>query len=211
MKIKAIALDFDGVIVESNEIKHRAFSQIFAQSPRYEQIMSYHYSHNHVCRQDKFRHILGNILKKSFQEADVAQLSKEFSELTRKEIITCPFVAGAEDFIKYFASKYPLYMASATPIDELMIITAARELNRYFKGIYGAPTKKAGIFADIFKKEKIAPADLLFIGDSKEDFDVAVHSGLQFIARVNGNSFQDIKAPKFKDLYEIKAFIVDGN
>ena len=210
MKIKVIALDFDGVIVESNGIKNMAFSRIFAGSPQHDEIMSYHRSHNHVCRQDKFRHILGNILKEPFQEADVAVLAKKFSELTRSEIIRCPLVRGAEDFIKYFSSRFPLYIASATPTDELMLITEARRLSGYFDGIYGAPAGKAEIFADIIKKEKAAPEDILFIGDSKEDHDVAKNTGLQFIARTNGNNFCNIETQSFRDLREIKSFIMNA-
>lgn len=211
MKIKVIALDFDGVIVESNQIKDRAFSKIFGGLPQHEQIMSYHRLHNHVCRQDKFRHILGSILKEPFREAEVAELSKKFSELTREEIIKCSFVKGAEDFIKHFSSKYPLYVVSATPIDELRIIMEARKLSGYFKGIYGAPAGKAEIFAGIIKTEDISLGDLLYIGDSKEDYDVAKNIGLQFIARMNGNDFQGIKLQSCKDLFEIKSFIINTN
>lgn len=211
MKIKVIVLDFDGVIVESNEIKHLAFSEMFRDCLQYEQIMNYHYSHNHVCRQDKFRHILGDILKQNFQESDILKMAEKFSALTRQRIIDCPYVKGAEDFIKYFSSRFSLYIASATPIEELRIIIQARQLNGYFKDIYGAPIEKAVMFADIIKKEKISPGDLLFIGDSKEDYAAAFQSGLQFIARTNGNNFQDINAVKFKDLYEIKSFVANSN
>jgi len=211
MRFKVIVLDFDGVVVESNEIKNRAFSEMFSGYSRYEEIMQYHRSHNHVCRQDKFRHILGNILGQPFQDTDIATMAKIFSQLTRQKIIECPFVPGAEDFIAYFSTKFSLYIASATPTDELKIIIEARKLSGYFKGIYGAPTEKAKIFADIFKKERITPGNLLFIGDSKEDHDVAVHLSLQFIARINGNNFQDIKVPRFKDLYEIKSFVENSD
>ena len=127
MKIKAIALDFDGVVVESNEIKNRAFSEMFKEYPCYEEIIQYHRLHNHVCRQDKFRHILGNILGQSFQDADIAKMAERFSRLTRQKIVECPFVSGAENFITYFSSKASLYIASATPTNELKIIIEARK------------------------------------------------------------------------------------
>lgn len=208
MAIKIIVLDFDGVVVESNDIKNMAFSEMFIGSTEYEQIMCYHRMNNHVCRQDKFRHILGNILKESFQEADITELSKDFSELTREKIINCPLVKGAEDFIKYFSSKFPLYIASATPSDELRLIIEARKLSGYFKRIYGAPDVKAKIFADIIKAEAICPKDLLFIGDSKEDYDVADDLGLKFIGKMNGDKFQGIKLDGFKDLFKMKSFIL---
>lgn len=211
MECKVIVLDFDGVIVESNEIKNRAFSEMFNGYSRYEEIMQYHRLHNHVCRQDKFRHILGNILGQSFENRDIIKMVERFSQLTRQKIIECPFVPGAEDFIAYFSPRVSLYIASATPADELRTITEARKLSGYFKGIYGAPIEKDRIFVGIFKKEKIAPENLLFIGDSKEDYDVAVDLGLKFIARTNGDNFQDIDVPRFKDLCEIKSFMRNSN
>jgi len=211
MECKVIVLDFDGVVVESNEIKNRAFSEMFSGYSRYEEIMQYHRSHNHVFRQDKFRHILGNILGQSFQDSDILKMADKFSQLTRQKIIECPLVKGAENFIVYFSSKFPLYIASATPTDELKLIVESRKLNGYFKGIYGAPTNKAQMFDEIFKKEKISPDDLVFIGDSKEDHDVAVNLGLQFIGRINGNNFQDVKVLSFKDLSEIKSFVMGSN
>lgn len=211
MECKVIVLDFDGVVVESNEIKNRAFSEMFNGYSRYEEIMQYHRSHNHVCRQDKFRHILGNILGQPFENMDITKMAERFAQLTRQKIIECPFVPGAEDFIAYFSPLVSLYIASATPADELRIIIEARKLSGYFKGIYGAPTEKARMFVDIFKKEEINPGGLLFIGDSKEDHDVAVDLGLQFIARTNDNNFEDIDVPRFKDLCEIKSFVINRN
>jgi phosphoglycolate phosphatase-like HAD superfamily hydrolase len=207
MEFKAIVLDFDGVVVESNEIKHRAFSEMFNGYAQYEEIMRYHFSHNHVCRQDKFRHILKGILGQPVQETDIVKMAYEFSLLTRQKIIECPLVPGAEDFIVYFSSKVPLYIASATPIDELMLIIEGRKLNQYFKGIYGAPSRKFEMFNDILNKEKISSSDLLFIGDSKEDYEVTIRSGLQFIGRSRDNNFHSIEVPIYNDLCEIKSYI----
>jgi phosphoglycolate phosphatase-like HAD superfamily hydrolase len=211
MEFKIIVLDFDGVVVESNDIKHCAFSEMFRGCPQHEEIMRYHFSHNHVCRQDKFKHILGNILGQSFQDADITVMAEKFSQLTRQKIIECPFVSGAEDFIAYFSPKVSLYVASATPMDELKIIMDARRLSGYFKGVYGAPIEKTKMFKYILAREEMAPADLLFVGDSKEDYDVAVRSGLQFIAKMNGKTFEGLPVQSFRDLCEIKSFIINSN
>lgn len=208
MDTKAIVLDFDGVIVESNDIKNNAFSEMFNGYPQYEQIMSYHRSHNHVCRQDKFRHILGTLLKQNFTEADITEMADRFSGLTRRQIIDCPAVEGAEDFLTHFSKQFPLYVASATPADELKAIVEARGLARHFKTLYGAPMDKAAMFQDILQNERISPKELLFIGDSKEDHDVAARLGLGFIGRKSGSHWDGLFLRLFNDLSEIKTFLI---
>jgi phosphoglycolate phosphatase-like HAD superfamily hydrolase len=88
-------------------------------------------------------------------------------------------------------------------------------LNGYFKGIYGAPEGKVKMLSDIMKNEKVSPKEVLFIGDSKEDYEVARNLGLQFIARISGNGFEGTKLQSSKDLFEIKSIIlnkyIEGN
>ena len=55
-RLKVIALDFDGTLVESNNIKDRAFEIIFSEWPRYtERMMKWHLMHNTRERKEKFR------------------------------------------------------------------------------------------------------------------------------------------------------------
>jgi len=188
--IKVIVLDFDGVIVESNNIKHQAFSELFQEYPmHYEKIMAYHLAHNHVDRHAKFKYIMENILGQKYNK-DLALLwAEKFSEMTRKKIIECPSVRGAMDFLECFSGKYPLYLASATPLDELEIILRGRGLTGYFKEIFGAPMLKKEMFENIMRIEKVDSEDILFIGDSLEDQAVADKFGCKFIALTSGSEF----------------------
>lgn len=186
MNYKVIILDFDGVLVESNNIKHQAFSEIFSAYPEHSQaMMEYHYAHNHVHRRDKFKYFFEHILKQPYTVDDIEQMARRFSELTRRKIIECPYAPGAIEFLETFSLRLPLYIASATPLDELMIILRERGLEKYFKGIYGAPMPKINMFNEIIKREMILPYEVLFIGDSPEDERVAHEAGIQFL---NGGS-----------------------
>ena len=56
--IRAIVLDFDGVIVESLGIKTQAFRDLFSDYPQHlGDIMSYHLSHTSILRYIKFEYI----------------------------------------------------------------------------------------------------------------------------------------------------------
>lgn len=209
MEYEVIVLDFDGVIVESDNIKHKAFAEIFKDYPEYyEVMMKYHFSHNHLSRQDKFNYFFKNILKQPYSTQDIKEMVLRFSELTIDRIIHCPYVNGAVEFLDCFCKRIPLFIASATPLDELNFIIKARGLASYFKGIYGAPMKKIEMFKDIVKNEKLSPEKLLFVGDSREDSDVAQEAKVSFIARINQNKLERKDILKFRNLGEIKDYLL---
>ena len=127
MSEKVIALDFDGVIVESVGIKDQAFEEVFKQYPeQLAQIMEYHRSHNATIRYDKFKYITETILHQPYSETIGQKLGEEFSRYIFKKIVACPSVPGAKEFLEYFYGKRPLYLISMTPEEELMRILQAR-------------------------------------------------------------------------------------
>jgi phosphoglycolate phosphatase-like HAD superfamily hydrolase len=150
-----------------------------------------------------------SVLKQEFDSERAGDWAKRFSSMTRAGIIECPYVTGAFEFIQYFSHRYPLYVASATPQDELDIILQKRELHQYFKGIYGAPTSKKMMFEYITNDEKIIPKDILYIGDSREDYEVAKDVGCGFIGRKSSYDFSGLEVECFNNLTEIKSYILD--
>lgn len=211
MSIKVIILDFDGVVVQSNNIKHEAFSEIFKAYPRhYDAMMKYHFTHNHVNRRDKFKYFFENMLKQPYCVEEIEKMCQRFSKLTRRKIILCPYVEGSCEFLELFSSKLPLYIASATPLDELKIIMKERGLEKYFKRIYGAPVEKIKMLEDIIHKENILSGEALFIGDSIEDYQVAQESGINFVAKLSDNELEGLRVAKFKRFKDITSFILNG-
>ena len=62
-RLKVIALDFDGTLVESNNIKDRAFETIFCEWPEHTEIMmNWHLAHNSTERREKFRYFVEEVL-----------------------------------------------------------------------------------------------------------------------------------------------------
>lgn len=170
--------------------------------------MAYHYAHNAVNRHEKFKYIMESILKQKFDRERAEDWASRFSSMTRDKIIQCPYVAGALEFIQYFYHRYPLYVASATPMDELNIILQRRELQNYFKDFYGAPTSKKTAFEYITNNEKIIYKDLLYIGDSPEDYTVAKEVGCAFIGRKSNYDFKGLGIESYENLFEIKSCIL---
>lgn len=205
MAIRVIVLDFDGVIVESLGIKTQAFRDLFSGYPQYlDQIMSYHLAHNAISRYIKFEYIVTHILGETYDEERAKKIGTRFSKLVRQKIIECPYVEGAEEFLRYFSPNVPLYVASATPQEELEAIIKARGINRYFKGIYGTPWEKHEVVQQVMLKEKVNPDAVAYVGDSREDYKVAQETGIFFVGRMNEESFDNLGIPAYKDLFGVK-------
>jgi phosphoglycolate phosphatase-like HAD superfamily hydrolase len=213
--IKAIILDFDGVVVESQGIKNQAFRDLFSDYPQYlNQIMSYHLAHNAVSRYIKFEYIVTHILGEMYDEDRAKEIAARFSGLVCQRIIECSYVEGAEELLEYFSSKVPLYIASVTPQEELEAIIRARQLKRYFKGLYGTPWDKCEVVREVMLKERVNPNAVVYVGDSKEDYKVAEETGVLFIGRINEELFDNLAVPAYKDLFGIKAHLqrmMDGD
>ena len=183
-EFKVIALDFDGTLVESNQIKDHAFEAIFSDWPEHtETMMRWHFAHNSIERREKFRYFIEEVLELTGRNDLIEKLTARFGELTKKAIVECPFVKGAEDFLEYIRNRYSVYLVSATPQADLDLIIDARGLNDYFKKVYGAPIKKTETLQRIIITEKVSVNEIVFVGDSPEDQQCANDLGIGFIGR----------------------------
>jgi HAD superfamily hydrolase (TIGR01549 family) len=182
---KLIILDFDGVIVESADIKTEAFRKLFSDCPEHVgAIVEYHKKHVGVSRYEKFSHIYETILKRPLGKEKMAELGRRFSALVLDEIKACPLVPGALEFLEKYSKRAKLFIASSTPEEELRYLVKARGLEEYFKGAYGAPLKKSEIISRIMKKENVKKEEILFVGDSTADYAEAKKVGVSFLGRV---------------------------
>jgi len=183
--LRAMVLDFDGVVLESNQIKAEAFRRLFSDYPEHgDAIVKLHLAHGGMSRFEKFRIIYRDFLKKPLGDDEMERLNRALGNLVDGQLMVCPFVRGAEEFLKTMAPRYPLFIASGTPQEELRGQMKRRGIAGYFKAIYGSPRKKAQILKDLMAEFSLTPGEVLFIGDAIDDYHGAVEAGTPFIARV---------------------------
>ncbi|MBU2044071.1 MAG: HAD hydrolase-like protein [Candidatus Omnitrophica bacterium] len=210
MRFKTIILDFDGTIVESVGIKDSAFKELFKDySQNLDEIMHYHLSHNATIRYEKFKYITENILGRSYDMAVAQTLSEKFSSYVLSAIKKCPYVDGAKDFLDYYYKKVSLYLASITPSQELDEVINFRGIRNYFKKIYAYPWTKIKVIKDVIDTECILKDEILFIGDTFEDYLAAQEAGVPFVGRDSNKSFRDANIPVHKDFIGIKNHITE--
>jgi len=184
--IEAIIFDFDGVLVESAEIKTEAFKQLFSLYPdKVDKIVKYHKMNMGISRYEKFRYFYEKILGRELSRDKEKELGERFSQLVREKVITALFVTGAIDFLNAHYARTPFFIASGTPYQELHYIITKRGIAHYFKEIHGAPKKKPEIIRDVLSRYSWCASDVIFVGDAESDMKAAEKTGVCFIARVS--------------------------
>lgn len=178
-----IILDFDGVIVESVNIKTNAFREIFARYPEaYYVAMTFHRENLGLPRHEKFKYLFKFLLNADNAQSMIQKSSEEFSEMVFDKMINCPLINGALEFLSYFSQKVPLYLVSSTPQDELNRIVRKRSLSKYFRRVIGSAREKSEIISHLLKEEGLPGQSVFYLGDTVFDFRAAEEAGINFIA-----------------------------
>ena len=207
--IKAIIFDVDGVIIESAEVKTKAFAMLFADYPdKLPEIIAYHQKNAGISRYIKFRYFYEKILGQELSTQKEAELGERFSQIVVREILNAPFTPGAIEFLSRNKDRYHFFIASGTPEQELQNIIAQRQLSHFFRGIYGTPKQKDDIIEDILDRYSFQKKEVVFIGDAESDRASAEKEGIFFIARISsGNEqLQDCRW-KVNDLTELDTIL----
>lgn len=184
--IDAVFFDFDGVLVESNEVKIDAFRRLYAPHGEevVEKVIAEHVRHEGVSRVVKLERFHREFLGIDLDEDGVADLAQTYSEMVEDAVVACDAVPGALDALKAWAGRCPVYVVSGTPQDELRRIVARRGLDDFFETVFGSPRIKPDIVGDELTRIGIGAERALFVGDSLTDFDCAQAVGTRFLGRV---------------------------
>ncbi len=187
--IRAIIFDFDGVILDSVDIKTKAFARLFEEhGPEVvRQVVEHHLTHGGISRFRKFTHIYEHILQRPMSDGESERLGEKFSELVFDEILKAAFIPGASEFLSDNHTRYRCFVASGTPEDELRRIVELRRLNTYFAGVFGTPATKEEIARRILAAHGLTRDEVIFIGDAMTDYQAALATGIDFVGITSGN------------------------
>ena len=190
MNWQAVFFDFDGVILDSVDVKTRAFATMFRHyEPEVERaVVDYHLANGGVSRFEKFEYYYKHILQKPINQEILEALGREFNQLAMEGVLAAPFIDGALDTLKQLKQRgIPAFMASGAPNEEIQLIVEKRKLAPYFVEVHGYPRKKQEIVQDIATRHSYHLEDCLFIGDATTDYEAAKYCGMFFLGIVKKN------------------------
>ncbi len=211
--IKAIFFDFDGVILESVNIKTEAFVELFKDYPEHvDKIREHHINNTGVSRFEKIKYYFNDIIREPLSKRKYNKYLIKFSKIVLKKVIEADYVPGAEKFLKNNYRKYDLYVISATPTDEIKLIIEKKTLSKYFKEVFGSPIKKEEWIKKIILNNYYDKDQVVYVGDALSDYEAAVENRIHFIGRVsniNKNIFKGLSVNYLlKDLTKLDETIL---
>ena len=164
-----VAFDFDGTLVRSNQIKRDCFHETLADVPGAAAILDDLFASGY--RGDRFA-LFGEVARRlgpggmiGVPEPD--ELAAGYGQLCRERIA---------------AEGVRLFLISATPQQALNEVIADRGLTRFFDLVLGAPTGKPAHLRRVIEACGIDAADIVMVGDGRDDQAAALDIGCRFVA-----------------------------
>ncbi len=196
MEIKNIIFDFDGVILNSHNVKTDAFEKIFSKYGKSigKKAKNYHLKNVGKSRYLKFKYILNNVLKYKSTKKIIEYLDEEFSNYCDNKIIKLKISKYLLRYLKKNYKKKNFFVSTGTPQKKIEEIIKKKKIKKFFKKIYGSPEKKIEHINKIISKYE-NKSKTIFIGDSEEDYKSAKICGIDFLLKLNSES-KNLKLPR---------------
>jgi len=174
--------DCDGVLLDSNEVKTRAFR---AAASRYgdaaaSAMVTHHVTNGGVSRYEKFAWFFDCVLRRDPEPGELEALLETFADQCLRGLREVDEDPGIHHLLAEIRrSGSEAYVVSGSDQAELRALLGERSLGSLFDGVYGSPAPKAELIGSIVNQAHRRPA--VVVGDSLYDHDAAKATGLDFI------------------------------
>ena len=114
MKYQHIIFDFDGVLVESNEIRFNGFKELFKDYPQdqIERLVSYAKANGGVSRYKKIEYFFNVIRQEAISNESVNHLAAKFSKLVEQNVVEAKPVDGSLEFLEKYSNSFDFAIVS---------------------------------------------------------------------------------------------------
>lgn len=183
MALKVIVFDFDGTLIDSNQLKHAAFFKLFPDDAHHVRTVREILARiGEASRYEILKEILTRLDgRQAVLQSDVNELAERYNALVLDGAKQCPEMPGAAQTLKSLAPAYRLYVSSTTPENSLKEIIRFRGWTAYFAGIFGYPHKKNATLRRILERENVDRKAVLVVGDGETDREAASENGCHFL------------------------------
>jgi phosphoglycolate phosphatase-like HAD superfamily hydrolase len=188
VKYRHIIFDFDGVLVESNEIRFNGFRKLFESFPenQVEQLVAYARANGGVSRYKKIEYFFNMIRQEPISDESVNHWAAQFSELVEQDVVDARAVKGSLEFLENYSNQFDFAIVSGSDQRELKEICRKRKIDHFFKAILGSPVEKKDNIAVLLSELNWSHDRSVYVGDSNNDLDSAKANDLDFVGRCSG-------------------------
>ncbi len=214
MKWKNIIFDFDGVLVDSNEIRYKGFEKLFEGYPQnqVEKLVEYSRENGGISRYKKILLFFEEIRGETISEENILKFAQRYSSIVAQQVEKSKAIKGSVEFLENNSESYIYSIVSGSDQDELQKICNKRGISQYFCEILGSPVEKTKNLRGLVKSKNWKVTECLYIGDSINDYDAALANNIDFLGRdSNTMNWNKKEVPWIKDLTELEGFLQDNN
>jgi phosphoglycolate phosphatase-like HAD superfamily hydrolase len=187
-KPASFLFDFDGVILDSMNVRDEGFRYIFRNysSETVEEFIRYHRLNGGLSRYVKIRYFCEQMLNTPITDEEVNLLAASFSVIMKEKLTDKKnLINDAVQFIQNNYLKVPMHIVSGSDGEELRFLCGMLGMEEYFISISGSPVPKDKLIKDVMSKYSYSPAETFMIGDSINDYEAAIANRIQFISYNN--------------------------
>jgi phosphoglycolate phosphatase-like HAD superfamily hydrolase len=204
--IRCIVFDFDGTLVDSNEIKRRAFFDVLGDlDPDGSAVATALRSNPGADRHALAREIARTLAERGAlpgersREEWASDWSDAYTRECEREISRCDEVPGARSALESLRERgVALFLSSSTPAGPLARVVALRSLAGYFRGVHGAPGTKLEALRAIRRDAGVTVEEMLVVGDGEDDRSAAAAFGCRFVAVVRDGPDRFARPPRWR-------------
>jgi len=185
---KVVFWDFDGVLMNSNQIRDNGFQEVLVNYPKEEvnQLLEFHHANGGLSRYVKFRYFFEEVRGEKITNEQVNEWANKFSKIMLSLLIDKELlIPETLEFVKTNYKSYHMHIVSGSDGNELRQICRGVEIDKYFKDINGSPTPKKQLVAEILNNNNYFKEECVLIGDSINDYEAANENDIQFLAYNN--------------------------
>jgi phosphoglycolate phosphatase-like HAD superfamily hydrolase len=209
VKYQYIVFDFDGVLVESNEIRFNGFRKLFKRYPQeqVEKLVNYAKANGGVSRYKKIAYFFSEIRQEQIPDESVNKWADQFSKLVEQDIVEAQPVEGSLDFLGKYVDHFDFAIVSGSDQAELRRICKKRKIDHFFKSILGSPFEKKDNIGTLLSDLNWQQNKTIYVGDSNNDLEAAKANNLDFVGRCSGlidwQNFDNRFVLDLSSLYEV--------
>jgi phosphoglycolate phosphatase-like HAD superfamily hydrolase len=181
--IKCVIFDFDGTLVESNDIKRRVFYEVSKNIEGADLILDKLFSANFSGDRYKvFNTIIEDLFKTKKTDISSKYLSDLYTKICEYEVSRAPEIFGASRTLEELKRRnIKIIVSSATPVETLKFIIKMRGWSDLFDGVMGTPESKEDHLKSILSINNYSLSEVVYVGDSEIDRMASLSIGCKFI------------------------------